>query len=221
MMNSIWYGKLEMMISQWILITGMLCCSMTFSCGQSDTTVRTNVGGPCEGCEAVMEYGDMELKATDTLPYFEEYEPQLHISGIVFHEDGMTPAENVILYMYHTGRDGRYTPETGSKGWAQRHGKFRGWIKTDASGRYDFWTFRPAAYPSGSEPEHIHITVKEPNTNPYYIDAYLFSDDPLLARTDHSEKENRGGSGMITLMSDGDMLFGIRDIYLGRNIPNY
>ncbi len=39
---------------------------------------------------------------------------------------------------------------------------------------------KPAAYPGRTDPAHIHITIKEPDKSEYYIDDFLFDDDPLL-----------------------------------------
>ena len=197
----------------------ILCIS---SC-HSQTEGRTNihVGGPCEGCEAIYEYGNKALSPTDTLPKFLETEPKLKVIGTVFKKDGHTPAENTILYIYHTDRNGIYKSDENAKGWEKRHGSIRGWIKTGKDGKYTFYSFRPAAYPNGIEPEHIHITVKEPDKNEYYIDAFVFDDDPLLTSSERIELKGRGGSGILEIKKANGMLEAERDIFLGQNIPNY
>jgi len=182
---------------------------------------QKKVGGPCEGCEAIYEYGNKKLSYLDTLPKFEQNTPQLKITGKVFKADGKTPAKDVIIYIYHTNRKGIYELRGGEKGWAKRHGFIRGWIKTGADGRYTFYTFRPASYPDRSEPEHIHITIKEPNVNEYYLDEYLFEDDPLLSPSIRKKQANRGGSGIVKPILKNGMLTIKRNIILGKNIPNY
>ncbi|NNK86750.1 MAG: intradiol ring-cleavage dioxygenase, partial [Flavobacteriaceae bacterium] len=78
-----------------------LVLTLTFFCCQSQKkNSNAPVGGPCEGCEAVFEYGKRALKAIDTLPGFHQNEPKLKITGTVFKKDGREPAENVILYIY-------------------------------------------------------------------------------------------------------------------------
>lgn len=72
------------------------------------------VGGPCEGCEAIHEYGSTALFPVDTLPSYADNEPKLVVTGTIFERDGLTPASNVILYIYHTDRRGRY-PRTGER----------------------------------------------------------------------------------------------------------
>ena len=179
------------------------------------------IGGRCEGCEALLEYGDKVLTSVDTLPAFEENSPKLRITGTVFQSDGQTPASNVILYVYHTDRQGIYPKKGDEQGWGKRHGFIRGWVQTGADGKYTFYTFRPGAYPGRTVPEHIHITLKEPGKNEYYIDDFLFDDDPLLTKNERNRVKKRGGSGIVNLTPDGGLLTINRDIILGLNIPDY
>lgn len=178
----------------------------------------TLVGGPCEGCEAVFEWGDRELTPTDTLPGFEQAEQQLILRGTIFEPDGDTPAKDVILYIYHTDEQGIYATRGDESGWARRHGYIRGWIKTGADGRYAFYTRMPGSY--SSNPAHIHPTILEPNGRYYYIDEVLFAGDPALENAQEIINE-RGGSGIVSLKREGDMLVAERDIILGRNVPGY
>jgi len=188
---------------------------------QTEGHLNKLIGGGCEGCEAIFEYGNKQILSIDTLPKFKATEPKLKISGIVYQKDGKTPAENVILYIYQTNRNGVYETKGGEKGWARRHGYIRGWIKTDQDGKYTFYTFRPASYPDRQEPEHIHITVKEPYKREYYIDEYVFDDDPLLTQEKRKSLENRGGSGIMKPVMLNGILTIERNIILGLNIPNY
>lgn len=192
--------------------------------GQADVNEQVTskkVGGPCEGCEAIYEFGDKKLKATDTLPLFSETNPKLIVSGTVYEQDGKTPAKDVILYIYHTNRQGVYQKKGDEKGWARRHGFIRGWIKTDSTGKYTFYTFRPGAYADRSEPEHIHLTVKEPGRNEYYLDDFVFKDDTLVTEKIKNRFTQRGGSGIVEPKFKNGILHVERDITLGLNIPNY
>ena len=201
--------------SLWLFLIPFACNS------QSDRAITKAVGGPCEGCEAIYEYGSKNLNPVDTLPLFSETEPKLKISGTVYQKDGKTPAKDVILYIYHTNREGIYQTKGDEKGWARRHGFIRGWIKTDKTGRYTFYTFRPGAYPGRMENEHIHLTVKEPGKNEYYLDEFVFEDDPLLKKSEIKSFENRGGSGLMDPVQKDGMLHVKRDIVLGLNVPDY
>ncbi|MEP2024258.1 MAG: intradiol ring-cleavage dioxygenase [Reichenbachiella sp.] len=208
-----------MSILNYLLILLLIATSCQSQTKKTDTDKL--VGGSCEGCEAIFEFGNKKLTAIDTLPGFMRTNPKLKLTGTVFEKDGETPADNVMLYIYHTDRNGIYPSNGNEKGWAKRHGYIRGWVKTDKTGKYTFYTFRPAAYPNGMEPEHIHITIKEPDKNEYYIDAFVFNDDELLTQEKRNEQDNRGGSGIVKPISKNAMLTVNRDIILGLNIPNY
>jgi protocatechuate 3,4-dioxygenase, beta subunit len=180
------------------------------------------VGGNCEGCEAVLEFGSKKLTSVDTLPDFKEPGPKLEISGTIYRADGKTPAKDVILYIYHTDQKGVYPQKGNETGWAKRHGYLRGWIKTNADGQYKFYTQRPVSYPGTRAPQHIHPIIKESTMNEYYIDEYLFTDDPFLDEKERTNQEKRGGSGIIALTKKQDGTWvGKRDIVLGLNIPDY
>ena len=136
--------------------------------------------------------------------------------------DGKTPAPNVIFYVYHTDANGIYSPAPGATGGARIHGHLRGWMKTNQSGEYKFTSIRPAHYPNRRGPAHIHVIVKEPDKNEYWIDEYLFDDDQALIREPPPRIENRGGSGIIHLTrNSAGTWVGRRDIILGLNVPDY
>ena len=188
---------------------------------KKSNTSKTHIGGHCEGCEALLEYGDKNLKSVDTLPGFETNNPKLKVYGTVYKKDGKTPAENVIVYIYHTNRKGIYETKGNETGWGKRHGFIRGWTKTDKDGKYAFYTFRPASYPNTTIPQHIHVTIKEPNKNPYFIDDFHFVDDPNLTSSIKNNRQNRGGSGIMTAKMQDGLPTVKRDIVLGLNIPDY
>ena len=201
------------------IIILILC--MPLSCNAQTIPSDKIVGGPCEGCEAIFEYGGKKLVAVDTLPLFLENEPKLKITGKVYQKDSTIPAADVIIYIYHTNRKGIYQTRGDEIGWARRHGFIRGWVQTDVGGNYTFYTFRPAAYPSRDEPEHIHITVKEPGKTEYYLDEFVFADDPILTEELKGKLDNRGGSGIMKPTLEDGMLTIYRELILGLNIPDY
>lgn len=199
------------------LLILVIITSFSIACS---TAQERKVGGPCEGCEALFEYGNKPLNPVDTLPGFDTAKEKIKLSGTVYKSDGKTPAEDIIIYVYQTNQKGIYPKKGSETGWAKRHGYIRGWVKTNQHGQYTFFTFRPASYPNSTVAQHIHMTVKEPETIPYYIDEIQFTDDP------HYKKRNasnyRGGSGLIKLMeSDQGLLVAERDVVLGKHIPNY
>ncbi|MCF7560724.1 intradiol ring-cleavage dioxygenase [Sabulilitoribacter multivorans] len=188
------------------------------SCIESQNKI---VGGPCEGCEAVYEYGDKILKHVDTITGFNTLGNKIKVSGVVYQLDGKTPAKNVILYIYHTDNKGKYPTNANSNGWERRHGYLRTWLKTSENGTYAFYTTRPASYPNSNVPQHIHITVKEPDKTEYYVEDFYFNDDPYLTKNIKVRARPRGGSGVIALKRTGELKEAKRNIILGLNIPNY
>lgn len=208
-----------------ILLSLPLLLCLTACQAQTPSTSKyqadKQVGGPCEGCEAIFEYGDRNLTTVDTLPDFETEYPKLMITGTVYHKDGKSPAEGIILYVYQTNRAGIYESLPSSQGWERRHGYIRGWVKTGSDGRYTFYTFRPGAYPNRREAEHIHLTIKEPGKTAYYVDNYVFDDDPLLTQQVRMRLDNRAGSGIVMPEKKGNIFHIQRDLILGLNIPGY
>ncbi|HLF63830.1 MAG TPA: hypothetical protein VI603_08755 [Saprospiraceae bacterium] len=194
------------------------------------------VGGPCEGCEAALEYGNRQLSWIDTLedfntkgPTLRPFDelrvnraqgPKIEVSGIIYQNDGKTPAKDVILYLYHTDQTGNYTANHNETGWGRRHGSLRTWLKTNEKGEYKFYTLRPASYPGSKNPAHIHVTIKEPGKTPYWIDEFVFDDDPFLTKEERNHIRGRGGFNGV--LKDGTLSEGVmrytRDITLGLNV---
>lgn len=199
-----------------------MCCSfLLFSCARSQENKEHRlVGGSCEGCEAVLEYGEQDLNAVDTLPEFDSAGNKLKVTGTIYKEDGKTPAENVILYIHHTNAEGIYPTKGDEKDWAKRHGYLRGWIKTGSDGRYTFYTQVPGSYPDGRNPAHIHPIILEPDGKYYYLSGYFFEGDPLLT-SDHMEDPPRGGNGVVRLKQTDGMALIERDFILGKGVPGY
>ncbi|HMJ48124.1 MAG TPA: hypothetical protein VK498_12395 [Ferruginibacter sp.] len=197
-----------------------LCITLK-GCSQSNKE-SIKVGDGCEGCAAVYEspVSFDQLNYVDTLPDFFEAGPKMEISGVIYNMDGK-PAKDVVLFIYHTDQKGLYSKKGDEKGWAKRQGYIRGWMKTNEKGEYKFYTLRPASYPNSNNPQHIHPTIKEPGKSEYWIDEFLFDDDPFLTAGQRKHNQQRGGDGVITLKKDNEMLIGKRNIYLGKNVPNY
>lgn len=199
-------------------------------CAQSTSQKNKStqrVGGSCEGCEAVHEspVAFEKLPHVITLPDYNEKGPKMEISGVVYQHDGKTPAKDVVIYVYHTDQTGHYStkgdPDSHQEGWGKRHGYIRGWVKTNDKGEYKFYTLKPAAYPGRTDPAHIHVSIKEPDKNAYWIDSYLFDDDPLLTSYQRSRLEKRGGDGILHLRSENGIWKAKRNIILGLHVPDY
>lgn len=211
---------LRIIVIIFLMTVGITACSQ--KCRDKKAQPDKLVGGHCEGCEAVHEYGSKKLTSVDTLPDFRDAGPRLEISGTIYQKDGKTPANDVILYIYHTDQKGIYPVKGNETGWAKRHGYIRGWIKTNQDGKYKFLTLLPAAYPGREAPAHIHPIIKEPAKHEYWIDEFLFDNDPLLTKEARSGSRNRGGSGILKTQKNGQgLIVTKRDIILGLNVPEY
>lgn len=180
------------------------------------------VGGGCDGCEIMYAGMPAVLAWADTSDGWHENGQRLLVTGTVFKPDGKTPAPDVIIYYWHTDNNGHYTPKANMNEKAKLHGYLRGWIKTDAMGRYAMYTIKPAPYPNEDMPAHIHIAIKEPHiNNEYYIDDFVFDDDTLLTTEKRKALENRGGSGILHTIISDHMHMATHNIMLGLNIPHY
>jgi len=174
------------------------------------------IGGPCEGCELVFIGLPENPGASVRIgPPDEPGEPMV-IEGTVRRLDGKA-ASGIIVYAYHTDFQGIYPVA------ATRHGRLRGWAKTDENGYYRFETIRPGPYPSRDLPQHVHMHVIEPGVGTYFIDDILFSDDPLLTARRLTElQEGRGGNGLANPEKELGVGWKVRrDITLGLNISGY
>lgn len=124
----------------------------------------------------------------------------MRLVGTVFEADGVTPAEGVVIYAHHTNNEGLYINGTNETEWSRRHGQLRGWVRTGVDGSYAFDTIKPAVYPNGSEPAHVHLFVQERGRPPYYIDYVVFDGEFGVDADFRSRQELRGGSGITSLI---------------------
>lgn len=180
------------------------------------------VGDACDGCELM--YVDMpdSISSVDTSEAWSDQGQKILITGKAFKIDGRTPAQNVILYYWHTDNKGYYSSAPNLNEKARRHGRIRGWVKTDQEGNYSIYSTKPKPYPNDNIPAHIHVVIKEPNIeNEYYIDELVFDDDKLLKSEKRKSLENRGGSGVLRVLISNELLIAEHNIILGLNIPNY
>lgn len=208
-----------------LIILTMTLLSVLSNCQEQ---TNNNTGGELED-SAPLYFGIPDIIGPeDTSPGWKLKGRKLVLTGRVYQHDGKTPAANVLMYYYQTDPEGKYrhlreeerTMPPNELG--QTHGYIRGWVKTDEQGNYKIRTVRPGTYPGRGEPAHVHINIKEPEMNEhYYIDDFVFDDDPILTTKRRVAMENRGGSGVLRLVQEGDLQIGERDIILGLNIPEY
>lgn len=169
----------------------------------------------CEGCEAIDERNPLALSSSVTLAGPDEPGQRMRLSGRVFAVDGVTPVQDVVIYAHHTNAEGLYANGTPESEWSRRNGRLRGWVRTDAEGRYAFDTIKPAPYPDMTLPAHVHLYLKEPGRRAYYIDDVVFDGEFRVDAAYRAAQEFRGGGGIVHLGVDRDgVLTAVRDIRL-------
>lgn len=176
--------------------------------------MRKNAAAPkdCNWCGAAREAPDDVSWKAVLADQNDRGEP-LVISGTLFESDGRTPAPNVLIYAYHTDAKGFYGRGKGD----HPHGKHHGWMLTDAKGRYEFRTIKPAPYPILDTPAHIHYTLTGVNFREYWIDDVWFEGDEIITpEIKRKQLSGRGGFNPILKLEKGaDGIWrGVRDIKL-------
>jgi len=145
----------------------------------------------------------------------------LIVSGTIYAPDGRTPLPEIKLWVYQTDATGHYSTLSESGG-DNRNTRLHGQMQTNAEGRYEFRTIKPAPYPGRTNPAHIHAYVSGPGYPEYWIDEFLFEGDPYLTE---EMKQKYGGKGMqssiLQLTRDKDGVWrGMRDIVIERCAKN-
>ena len=188
----------------------LLRCTAESNSSSAQPPPRSN---ECEWCGA--QDAPERLSHSTTIAPASEPGTRIVITGRILHADG-SPARNVLMYAYHTNAKGIYPkrgPSDGTLSW--RHGYLRGWLRTDREGRYELKTIRPGSYPGRSDPAHIHVTLKPPDGDEFYIPDFIFDDDPLVTATERERLAGVGESAAILrLRQQGSTLHASRDIVI-------
>jgi protocatechuate 3,4-dioxygenase, beta subunit len=142
---------------------------------------------PCSSCIAPRNmFWQIKIASQD-----ERGEP-LIMSGTIYQADGKTPAEGVVLFVYHTDATGYYNREDDVY-----NPRLRGWMKTGADGKYEFTTIKPAPYPKRTTPAHIHAQIYSAHIPEYSIDDYWLAGDPFITPQEKAKLTGRGGFNSI------------------------
>jgi protocatechuate 3,4-dioxygenase, beta subunit len=118
-----------------------------------------------------------EKDAPSRITVAAEGEPgeRLIVTGRVLGPDGKKTLAGASVYIYHTDAKGLYTPETNDN----RNPRLRGYMRTDAQGRYEFSTIKPAPYPNNRIAAHIHYVVNAPGHQERVFEI-VFEGDPNI-----------------------------------------
>ena len=122
---------------------------------------------------------EFNLTHTDTIPEYGSKIEKLKIHGTIYQSDGVTPASDVIFYIEQADENGDFQMR-GEKG--DKYVYHSGTIKTDAEGKYTFFTFVPGNDRRYNQLSQLYPAVKEPSKPAYFLPTLLFDNDPLLTR---------------------------------------
>lgn len=141
---------------------------------------------------------DKNAPARITIASQEEPGQRLVVAGRVLGQDGGTPLAGASVYVYHTDAKGYYTPGTNDN----RNPRLRGYLRTDAQGRYEFTTIKPGSYPNSRVPAHIHYVVAAAGYKERVFEI-VFEGDPFLDDRVRAEAYKEGsGFSLVKLEKD-------------------
>jgi len=102
------------------------------------------------------------------------------VKGVVLDRSG-NPAAGAEVFAYHTDKTGLYAAPDAADPW-----RLKGWAITDAQGRFELRTIRPAPYPNANIPAHVHLHVTTSCCGRQEREM-VFEDDPLVNKAFHDQ----------------------------------
>lgn len=158
------------------------------------------------------------LNSIDSIPDFQIKEEKIKITGTIYQADGITPAKNVVLYIYQPDEDGNYDMR---KDGDKRNVYHQASIKTGTDGTYTFYTFIPGIVHRSGALKHIHPVIKEEGKAKYDLNSFHFDNDPLLTKYRYKRLVKKGrDKSVLKLEKKDDMFLANRDIILGEDISD-
>ena len=122
---------------------------------------------------------ELQLTNTDTIPDFETKAEKLKISGTIYESDGVTPAKDVILYIEQADDNGNFELRKQND---EKYVYHHGLVKTDADGKYTFYTFIPGNDRRYNQLQQLFPTVMAPDKPQQILPSFLFDSDPMLTK---------------------------------------
>ena len=194
-----------------ITLLSFVCLFISFNILQAQETAE--IPKNYKKRSPIYDYSEKQLNNVDTIPDFASKSQKLKITGTIYENDGTTPAKNVMLFIHHTDENGNFELKRQNK---KRYVHHRGWVKTDADGKYTFYTFVPGKYMYSNKLKQILPIVKEPNKPEYKIETFLFDDDPQLTGKCRTKVEETNPNRILKLGKKEGLFIAKRDIILGK-----
>lgn len=166
----------------------------------------------------IYDYSETHLNNVDTIPDFASKSRKIKITGTIYQEDGVTPAQGVMLFIEQADEDGNFVLKRENK---KRYVHHRGWIRTDKDGKYTFYTFVPGKYELSDDLQQIFPILKEPNKPEYKIETFLFDDDPQLTASCRAKVLETNPNRILKFNKEEGLFVGKRDIVLGKENAEY
>jgi len=110
----------------------------------------------------------------------------LVVSGSVFAPEGEHAVAGVLVYAYNTDKNGYYSPDG-----SVRHPRLKGYMKTDAEGRFELHTIVPGRYPGMHIPAHVHFNLWGAGYPVQWTDDLRFEGDSYLTEEMKQESKER------------------------------
>ncbi len=143
-------------------------------------------------CAQAPQIAEKDAPSKITIAAKDEPGERLIVTGQLFGPDGKTSLAGSSVYVYHTDAKGLYTPETNDN----RNPRLRGYMRTDAQGRYEYSTIKPAPYPNNRTPAHIHYVVNAPGYMERIFEI-VFEGDPNINERMRDDATREGSAFSI------------------------
>jgi len=163
-----------------LVLTGMILAA-TESRGQADPEWLRS-------WNEAQESRPVSMKSIGRIASESEPGIPLIIYGRVFRPDNK-PADGVVVHGYHRDHEGfDFGPNDNSlTTW-----RLQGWVKTDAEGRFELRTIRPAPDYLGREGAHIHFTLESSDFGRQWARSVFFSDESLVTTKQRRRSKDAG-----------------------------
>jgi protocatechuate 3,4-dioxygenase beta subunit len=160
----------------------------------------------------IYDRADSQLTNTDTIPDFRSKANKLKLTGTIYLSDGVTPAKDVILFIEHADENGNFDLRRNGE---ERYVFHRSWIKTDADGKYTFYTFIPGNDRRYNRLQEIYPVIKAPENQEYQLETFLFDNDPMLTKACRRKISKRGDvTRILFVKEENNIMVAQRDIVL-------